>query len=81
MTFVFSVWVISLDITFSSFIHLPGKFMISFFFTAGCHCAYASHFPSPLSGEGCLCCFCFLAIVYRAAVNRAEQIHVFRVEC
>jgi hypothetical protein len=34
-----------------------------------------------LSGEGCLGCFCFLAIVYRAAVNRAEQINVFRVEC
>lgn len=72
------VWVTSLSIIFSSFIHLPAYFIILFCFTAEYYSIVYMHhiFIIHSSVKGYLNCFHCLTIVNRAPMNMSEQVSV-----
>ena len=77
----FCVWLISLSLMCSRFIHVIANDRISFFFKAKeyscvcvCVCVCVSHFFIHLSADGYLDCFHIFAIVTNAATNMEMQI-------
>ena len=77
----FWVWVTSLRMFFSSSIHLPANFKMSFFYGwVILHCIIVPHFLYPFFCWGHLGCFQELAIMNNAAMNIAEQMFLW-YEC
>lgn len=73
----FCVWITSFKIIFPRSTHLPKSIQISFSLQINNLPLQKYHvFTIHLSVEGHLCCFCFLTIVNRAAMNIAEQVSV-----
>jgi hypothetical protein len=73
---LFCIWITSLRMIFSSYIHLPKNFMKPLFLTAVCkcvHCVNVDIFCIHSSVEWHLGCFQLLTIMNKAAINIVEH--------